>query len=134
MADKTIGHGSTVSWDSTGATTWVAIGLTDSLTPPTRKRARVEGTTLADTLEVYSPGIEEFSEFTFTHFWEPSDAGHIALVTAFDAKSIANWKATYPDAAAQIFLGFISDLGPEVVESKKTMRQQVTVQRTSAIT
>jgi hypothetical protein len=134
MADKTIGHGTVVSWDSTGSTTWVAIGLTDSVTPPTRKRARVEGVALADTLETYSPGIEEYSEFTFTHFWEPSDSGHVALVTAFDGKNDANWKVEYPDAATQIFKGFISDLGPEVVESKKTMRQQVTVQRTSAIT
>lgn len=134
MADKTIGHGTTVSWDSTGSTTWVAIGLVDSATPPGRKRARIEALTLGDTLETTSPGIEEQSEFTFTHFWEPSDTGHIALTTAFGAKSIANWKIAFPDAAAQIFLGYISDLGPETIESKKTMRQTVTVQRTSAIT
>jgi hypothetical protein len=130
---KQIGHGAAVAWDAAGSTTWATIGLIESATPPTRKRARIEGTALEDTLEVYAPGIEEYSEFTFTHFWHPSESAHEALVTSFDAKGIANWKITYPDASTDIFLGFISDLGPESIESKKTMRQQVTVQRTGAI-
>lgn len=136
MAAKYIGLGSVIAVDAAGGSSYVTIDLCVSGQPPKRERDLVDFTTLDATLQVYEPGIEKHSEYSFEYVWDPDDTNQTALYTLFGSKVKANWKITFTDATPQTwaFLGFVSQVETMPIEYNKPLMRKVTVQRTGAIT
>ncbi len=136
MASKYIGLGTVISVDVAGGSSFATIDLCVTGTPPARERELVDFTTLDATLQVYEPGIEKHSEYSFDHVWDPDDTNQTALYTLFGSKAKANWKITYTDAtpATWAFLGFVSKVEVQPIEHNKPLMRRITVQRTGAIT
>jgi hypothetical protein len=142
MASKLLGLGTVVGVDENdGGSVFTTITLITDFTPPGRKRARIDGTTLTDTLSTYEGGIEEHSEFSFRQFWEPEDTQHASIDTLFGLGSATAgkvlWNITYTSAAPgtiDSFEGWVSDLEPQTIVKDGIVSRVVTVQRTGAIT
>lgn len=141
MASKLLGLGTVVSVDENdGGSGFTTCTLVLSCTPPNRKRARIDGTSLSDTLATYEGGIEEHSEFSFTQFWEPEDTQHASLDTLFASASLTAgkvlWNIVYvaSPGTTDSFEGWISDLEPQTITASGLVQRNVTIQRTSAIT
>lgn len=131
---KRRGLGSKVYCDPAGGTTYVAQGLTRSLRPPPRTRAKIDRTALEDALATNEPGIEEHSEFAFMQLWDPNDSNHEIMDTLFGSKAEAAWKVEYSSGVTDEFDGWVSDVSPETIEIAGMIGREVKVQRTSAIT
>lgn len=133
---KYIGLGCTVQVDPAGATSYVTIDQVISFTPPERSRETVDATTLDETLQVYLPGIEKFSQSEIKFVYDPDDADHVALYTLFGSKAEAQWKLTYTDATPSTwtFKGKVFDFKLDSIEHNKAIQATVIVQRTNAIT
>lgn len=136
MASKYIGLGTVMSVDEDDSgSAFTAITLCINGTPPARKRERIDGTVLSDTLATYELGIEQHSEFTFTQFWEPEDTVHASLDTLFGAKTQVIFTITYTTTATvDTFEGKVSDLEPAEFVHNSIYQRKVTVQRNTAIT
>ena len=136
MADKNLGLGSLVKVDHDADASYTTVGLVTAFTPPARKRALVPGTILADTLETYEAGIEDFSSMSVTGYWDPGDTNHEILDTLFDNKTKVNWQALYGSAPVKTdqFAGFISELTPAENNKDGLIMRTFIVQRTGAIT
>jgi hypothetical protein len=136
MASKYIGLGTLFKVDENDdGTSHTTITLVITGTPPARKRERIDGTALADTLSTFEPGIEQHSEMMFTQFWEPGDTQHESIDTLFDAKTVVEWQIAYTTAGVvDEFEGWVSDMEPEPIVHNGIFQRKVTIQRTSAIT
>ena len=142
MASKLLGLGTVVGVDENdGGSGFTTCTLLLNCTPPSRKRERIDGTSLSDTLATYEGGIEQHSEFTFTQFWEPEDTQHVSIDTLFASGSLPAgkvlWNITYTSAApgtVDQFEGWVSDLEPQTITVNGLVQRNVTIQRTSAIT
>lgn len=126
--------GSIVSLDPAGGSTFAAVGMTKSISPPKRARAKIEKTVLSDTLATLEPGIEEASEFEFMQLWDPNETSDELIDTLFGSGAIAAWKVAYSSGVTDVFSGWVSDLDPETLEIGGMTARGVKVQRTSAIT
>lgn len=127
MATKNLGNGTTTTCNS------VAVTLVVDCTPPARKRVNIDGSVLADTLATYEPGIEDFSEYMFTHLWEPGDTMHEGIDTLFGSKAAVPFTIIYNDTGATVetFTGKVSDLEPQPITKDGLLARKVTVQRTT---
>jgi hypothetical protein len=136
MADKNLALGSVVKVDHDADATYTVVGNVTSVTPPGRKRVRVDQTALADTLKTYALGIEDFSEFTFAQYWDPGDTNHEIIDTLFGNNTDVNWQCLYGSAPIQTdqFSGKVSDMTPGELTTDGMIMRTVTVQRTGAIT
>jgi len=132
---RVLGLGSVVKCKFDGVTA-DTVGLVTSLTPPSRERQLIDGTALDSTLAVNEVGIEDFSEFTFVHFWDPNETENEKIDTKFGDKIEREWQIIYATTVAvtDAFNGKVSALGPEEVVADGLLGRQVTVQRTGAIT
>jgi len=133
---KYIGLGCVVQVDPAGATSYLTIDQVVSFTPPERSRETVDATTLDDTLQVYLPGIEKFSNAEVKIIWDPDDTDHGAIYTLFGSKAEAQWKLTYTDGtpATWTFKGKVFDFKLESVEHNKPLTATISIHRTGAIT
>lgn len=131
---KRIALGSVVSTE-TSSETFTPIGLTREITPPPRIRQGVDGVVLGDELETDLPGIEERSEFTFTHLWDPNHANHNIVDTLFASKEVQAWRITYPGATPPIatFPGRVMAITPQSMDPSSAIAREVTIQRTGPI-
>jgi len=143
MANKVLGLGTLVKVDDDDSgSTFTTITLVLNCTPPGRKRERIDGTSLSDTLATYEGGIETHSEFTFTQFWEAEDTNHAIMDTLFALGSATTgkvlWTVTYSNTASSgtvdQFEGWVSDLDPQTITVNGINQRNVTIQRTGAIT
>ena len=59
-------------------------------------------------------GMRDGGEITFTLNWVPSDTGHAALRTDFDANARRNYRLIYPDSGSETitFPGLVTELSP----------------------
>lgn len=130
MASKHLGLGTVFKVDEddngSGHTT---ITLAIDGTPPARKRVRIDATGLTDTLSTYKMGMEDFSEFSFTHYWDPLDTQHVSLDTLFAAKTVVEWQIVYTSGETDEFEGFVSELTPSPVTKDSLLTRKVVVQR-----
>jgi hypothetical protein len=135
MASKWLGNGTLfkVDEDDSGST-FTTITLCIDGTPPARKRVRIDGTVLADTLSTYELGMEDFSEFSFNQLWDPIDTQHASLDTLFGAKTVVIWTITYTSTEVDSFEGYVSALEPAALTKDGLNSRKVTVQRKSATT
>jgi hypothetical protein len=135
MASKYLGLGTTfkVDEDDSG-TVHTTITLCVDGTPPARKRVRIDATGLTDTLSTYKMGMEDFSEFSFTQYWDPIDTQHASLDTLFGAKTVVEWQIVYTSGETDEFEGFVSALEPQPVVKDQLLTRKVTVQRKTATT
>lgn len=124
---RTLGLGTVLKYDTT------TITLAVSNTPPPRRRARVNGVTLGDTLATDSFGIEEQSDYTFTCFIEPNDTQHAAFHTAFGSKTSYTWHIVFASADDMAFAGTLVAIEPQGVAVDNLVQEQYTVHRTGAI-
>jgi hypothetical protein len=129
MAVKNLGLGTVITCNA------VEITLIVDATPPAKKRALIDGSVLADTLATYEPGIEEHSEYIFTHLWEPGDTVHEGLDTLFGSKATIAFTIAYADTGVttETFNGKVSDLEPQPITKDGLLSRKVTVQRVGAI-
>jgi hypothetical protein len=126
MATKLLGLG------TTGTVNAAALTLLIDATPPARKRVLIDGSGLADTLATYEAGIEDFSEYMFTQYWEPGDAAHEAIDTLFGSKAEVAITLVYTDTGTttDTFNGIVSDLEPQPIQKDNLLMRKVTIQRT----
>ncbi len=129
MATKNLGNGTVTTCNA------VTVTLVVDATPPARKRVNIDGSVLADTLATYEPGIEDFSEYMFTHLWEPGDTMHEGIDTLFGSKAEVAFTIVYADTGATVetFNGKVSDLEPQPITKDGLLSRKVTVQRTGSI-
>lgn len=128
MATKYLGLGTAFKIDGT------TITLVINGTPPGRSRVLVDCTALDDTLQTYKMGMEAFSEFKFTQYWERGDTQHDSIDTAFGSKTDATWKIVYTKASTvDTFTGLISAISPATITHDQIYQREVTIQRTGAI-
>lgn len=135
MANKYLGLGSVFKVDEddngSGHTT---ITLCVDGTPPARKRVRIDATALTDTLSTYKMGMEDFSEFSFTQFWDPVDTQHASLDTLFGSKAVVEWQIVFTSGETDEFEGFVSELSPATIVKDQLLTRKVVVQRKGDIT
>lgn len=129
MAAKNLGLGTVLTVNA------VTLTLGIDATPPGKKRALIDGSTLTDTLATYEAGIEEHSEYMFTHFWEPGDTMHEGIDTLFGNKTEVAITIDYTDSGTttETFNGIVSDLEPQTIQKNNLLMRKVTIQRTGAI-
>lgn len=130
---KVIGYGTTVGVDHDTNGTFTVV-LAVNATPPPRRRVRIEGTALTDTLETPSPGIEATSEFVFDEYYDPNDATSNIIDTLFGSGQVVPWRVTYSNTKTDTFSGWVSDIEPQEITDRQYLVRRVTIVRTSAIT
>lgn len=128
---KLIGKGATVTFGGS------AINNIITITPPARTYELVDQTAMVDTLATYQAASETFSECSFTHFWDPTDAAHDLLETYFGNAANANCVITILTSSnsntTMTFSGFVSSLAPGAVTRDGMVVRDVTIQRVGAI-
>jgi hypothetical protein len=135
MAGKWLGNGTLVKVDEDDSgSTFTTCTLVVDCTPPARKRVRIDGTVLADTLSTYELGMEDFSEFGFNHLWDPLDTQHVSFDTLFGSKTVVIWTITYTSSEVDSFEGYVSALEPQTLTKDGLNSRKVTVQRKTATT
>jgi hypothetical protein len=135
MAGKHLGNGTVLKVDEDGnGSGHTTITLVVDCVPPKRSRVRIDGTVLADTLSTYELGMEDFSEFSFNHLWDPLDSQHVSFDTLFDDKDVVEYQITYTSTEVDEFTGYVSELAPASVVKDGLLSRKVTVQRKSATT
>jgi hypothetical protein len=136
MASRFLGLGTVMSVDEDDSgTVLTTITLCLEGTPPARKRERIDGTALSDTLATYEMGVEQHSEFSFLQFWEPEDTVHASLDTLFGSKTQVIFNIVYTTGGTtDAFEGVVSDLEPQTFNQNSIYQRRVTIQRKTAIT
>lgn len=134
-----IGHGTTLSIDIAGGTSWTAIGQILSITPPALSREEINITTLDDTIQYKLPSDpEDVGELTFELAWDVNATNPTILETATLGRNIvATWKITYPSSTSSkvaTFTGWIKNFTPQEVSGKDAIKLQITVVLLTAIT
>lgn len=130
---RRLGAGTIVGVDHDANGTFTVV-LAVSATPPPRRRVRVEGTALTDTLETPSPGIEAASEYVFDEYYDPGDATSSIIETLFDSKATVPWRIEYSNGTKDTFNGWVGDIEPQEITERNYLVRRVTIVRTSTIT
>lgn len=119
--------------DDSGSAFTTLVLMTD-ITPPPRRRVRVTNTALEDTLATESAGIEDISDYEFTHFYDPGATNDTIVKTLFEAKTACLWQIVYADAGTETFEGIVMNIEPGGIKHNEMLSRKVTVHRTGAIT
>lgn len=131
---RTLGLGTAFGVDDDDSgTVFTTINLVVNATPPPRRRVRVPGTALSDTLATEGAGIEDTSDYTFTHFYEPNETNGNLFTTLFAAKTAVLFNITYASADIEAFEGIVMEVGPQQIVSDQYLTRQITIHRTGAI-
>jgi len=120
--------------DDDSGSGYTTLALNVDVTPPPRRRVRVDDTALDSTLATDSAGIEDKSDFEFTHFYDPGATNDTIAVTLFGAKTQALWQITYADSGTETFEGIIMALEPQPIKHNEHLMRKVTVHRVTAST
>lgn len=120
--------------DDDSGSVFTTITLVVTATPPARKRIRVSGVALSDTLETDEMGIEAKSDYTFTTFREPNDTQSAMFNTLFTNKTQIIWNITYASGDIETFEGVVSDIDPGQVVHDQFLTEQITIHRKTAST
>jgi hypothetical protein len=119
--------------DDSGAT-YTTLALDVDVTPPPRRRVRVDNTALDDTLSTDAAGIEDKSDYEFSHFYDPGATNDNIVVTLFGSKTAVLWQITYADAGTETFEGIVMEIIPQPIKHNENLMRKVVVHRTGAIT
>lgn len=119
--------------DDSGAT-YTTLLLTTTITPPPRRRVRVDNIALSDTLATHSAGIEDISDYEFTHYYDPGATNDTIMGTLFGTKNPVLFQITYADAGTETFEGIVMELTPLPIVHNQNLLRKVVIHRTGAIT
>lgn len=119
--------------DDSGSGYTTLVLMTD-VTPPSRRRVRVDNTALEDTLSTDAAGIEDKSDFEFTHFYDPGATNDTIVHTLFAAKTECLWQVVYADAGTETFNGIVMEIVPQPIKHNENLTRKVVVHRTGAST
>lgn len=120
--------------DNDSGSVFTSLTLMVGVTPPPRKRVRVDNTALEDTLSTDSMGIEDKSDYEFEHYYDPGATNDTIVVTLFAAKTAVLWQVTYADAGTETFEGIVAEIIPQPIKHNENLMRKVVVHRTGAIT
>lgn len=120
--------------DNDSGTIYTTLSLMVDITPPTRKRVRVDNVALEDTLATDSAGIEDKSDYEFTHYYDPGAVNDTLMVTLFGTKNPILFQVTYADAGTETFEGIVMELIPQPIKHNENLMRKVVVHRTGATT
>ena len=136
MATRRLGLGTVLSVDSDANASYETITLVVNAKLPTRERDEIDDTTLEDTLQTMSAGIEKHSQYEFELKLDQADTVHTALYTLFGSKTAVNWKvvSTAGTNATWVFAGWVQKYEILSVEYNKHLHVRIVVNRTGAIT
>ncbi len=134
-AAKETALGSIVKVDDDEDLTFTTVGLTKTITPPTRKRARIDNVDLSDTLATDAAGIEEKSDFSFEQYWTPGDTDHELIDTLFGSAAAVPWQVIYPlgTPVTDEFDAIVVEMTLGALQSDGMIMRTVTCHRTTAI-
>jgi hypothetical protein len=119
--------------DDSGAT-FTTLSLMVDITPPPRRRVRVDNTALEDTLSTDAAGIEDKSDYEFTHFYDPGATNDTIMGTLFGTKNPILFQITYADAGTETFEGIVMELIPQPIKHNENLMRKVVIHRTGSIT
>lgn len=132
---RTLGLATTFGMDDDDSgSTFTTITLVTTANPPKRKRIRVSGVALSDTLESDDMGIEAKDDVQMTLFYEPHDAQHVIFDTLFGAKTQIKWQITYASTDVETFEGILSDIEPGPIVHDQYLSMNITIHRKTAST
>jgi len=120
--------------DDDSGTVFTTLSLMLDITPPPRKRVRVDNTALEDTLSTDSAGIEDKSDYEFTHYYDPGATNDTIVGTLFASKTAVLWQVTYADAGTETFEGIVMEIIPQPIKHNENLMRKVVVHRTGSIT
>lgn len=120
--------------DDDSGTVFTTLSLMTTITAPPRKRVRVDNIALEDTLATQSAGIEDVSDYEFTHYYEPGGTNDTIMITLFASKNPVLFQITYALGDTETFEGIVMDIEPMPIVHNQNMMRKVTVHRTGAIT
>jgi hypothetical protein len=116
----------------------------ESITPPAPKWNYVKTTNLASpvvgpgVLDEKIPGTYDPGTFSATIiFTTASEPGRLALLSAFNAQTILDFKMILPGAgtdATSAFSGFVSEFGYEGISADKNITYKLSVNLTTTVT
>jgi len=131
---RTLGLGTIVKVDDDDSgSVFTTITLTVTANPPTRRRVRIDGVTLGDTLATDELGIEDKSDVSFRIYSEPNDTQHAMLRTLFGSKTQVLWNITYASADVEQFDAVIVSIEPTEVTADGLIGEVITLHRKAAI-
>jgi hypothetical protein len=128
-----LGTANAVDDDDSGAT-YTTLSLCTTLTAPPRRRVRVDNVALSDTLATQAAGIEDVSDYEFTHYYDPGATNDTIMGTLFGTKNPILFQITYADAGTETFEGIVMELQPLPVVHNQNMMRKVVIHRTGSIT
>lgn len=120
--------------DNDSGSVYTTLSLMVDITPPPRRRHRVDNMALEDTLDTDAMGAEQKSDYEFTHFYDPGATNDTIVKTLFDAKTAVLWQITYADAGTETFEGVVAEIIPQPIKHNENLMRKVVVHRTGAIT
>lgn len=120
--------------DDDSGSTYTTLSLMVNITPPPRRRVRVPGVALEDTLATDEAGIEDVSDYEFTHYYDPGATNDVIVTTLFAAKTKVLWQITYADSGTETFEGLVMEVQPMPISHNEHLMRRVVVHRTGAIT
>lgn len=141
MATKTLFNGVLFKYDENGdGLSHTTIAEVLSITPPTQTRDDEDVTTTDSTFVEKLPTIPDHGEVSIDLVWEPNDANHELLDTAFanaTTTTAYEWQIVYPIVAAAVtdeFTGYVKSIGSPSMGPKDSIKRTIVITLTSAIT
>lgn len=101
------------------------------------EKTDIEVTAISDEDQVFVGGRRTALEFSFPMYWDPTDAGQVAMLTAYNADNSTPVAMTITEAdagaATQAFSGYIKSMVPAYDRDGAHM-YNVTIKATTKIT
>lgn len=120
--------------DDDSGSGYTTLVLNVDITPPSRRRVRVDNTALEDTLATDSAGIEDKSDYEFSHFYDPGATNDTIVATLFASKTPVLWQIVYADSGTETFEGIVMEIIPQPIKHNENLMRKVVVHRTGSIT
>jgi len=138
--DIGVGAGAIVEFNPTAdGTTWVQVGCATELTlPDAGELADIDATCLESVAAVMRPGIPGPSEGTVIQIFDPGDTGDVAVQTAYDAKTVCDWRFVFPADGGKTFTGtfeaYVKNLAHPTVSGTDALQREIMLMKTGALT
>jgi len=98
-----------------------------SITPPQSEADDVEIQELNPTNDYkrYLPGLLDAGEVSLTLNFDGANAGHQALLSDHQSRSVKNWKVVLPDTSTWAFSGYVKSFAPQEVSSGELLQVEI---------
>jgi hypothetical protein len=116
---------------------WIEVGQLTDIKGTSDSSPDIEVTTLKSTTKQYQPGLPDTGNVTMSIFCDDSDTGLAACEAAFDARTVKNFKVTYPSGATPVrtFAGYVKSY-PKVGDASKdgVVTGSIEIKRSGSVT